>query len=79
VAIVSTYRTEYPGFESRQGVRFFDLNALQCRNQNLIHLSEVKKRKKIIGTWCSSLLSTLTLARKRLATTEWMFTLKMKF
>jgi hypothetical protein len=36
VVIASAYRTEDPGFESRQGVRFIGVFSLQCRCHNLI-------------------------------------------
>jgi hypothetical protein len=35
VVIASASRTEDPGFESRQGVRFLGINTLQCCCQNL--------------------------------------------
>jgi hypothetical protein len=36
VVIASASRTEDPGFESRQGVRFLGLYTLQCCYHNLI-------------------------------------------
>jgi hypothetical protein len=44
VVIVSTYRTEDPGFESRKGIWFLGLYTLQCCCQNLICIV-------IIFTW----------------------------
>jgi hypothetical protein len=36
LVIPSAYRTEDPGFESQQGVRFLGIYTLQCCNHNLI-------------------------------------------
>jgi hypothetical protein len=38
VVIVSAYRTEDPGFESRQCVRFLGINTLHCCCHNLIRI-----------------------------------------
>jgi hypothetical protein len=60
VVIASAYRTEDPGFESRQGVRFLGIYTVQCCCHNLISIisiiivcmylneknKDLKKRKK---------------------------------
>jgi hypothetical protein len=38
MVIASAYRTEDPGFEPRQGVRFLGIYRLQCCCQNLIRI-----------------------------------------
>jgi hypothetical protein len=38
VVIASAYRTEDPGFESRQGVRFLVIDTLQCCCHYLIRI-----------------------------------------
>jgi disulfide bond formation protein DsbB len=45
VVIASASRTDDPGFESRQGVRFLGLNTLQCCCQNFICIVVVCLRK----------------------------------
>jgi hypothetical protein len=46
VVIESAYRTKVPGFESRQGVRFFGIYTLQCCCHNLIRIVIVMRNNK---------------------------------
>jgi hypothetical protein len=47
LVIASAYRTEYPGFESHQGVRFLGIYTLQCGCHNLICIVIVCTGEKI--------------------------------
>jgi hypothetical protein len=46
VVIAAAYRTEDPGFKSRQGARFLGIYALQCCCHNLICIVIVLEKKK---------------------------------
>jgi hypothetical protein len=50
VVIASAYRTEDPGFESRQGVRFLGIYTLQCSCRSLIFIV-------IVCTWEKEMLN----------------------